>query len=75
MDLSDLGQLPIPIAALAIVAVFAYIILDRLFKIVDATLKMFDSHKEALDQMASNMQANTEATKEMAHLVKSLNSK
>lgn len=66
MDFSQLKDLPIPIASLAVLALFAWVVIDRLSKIIDATLKMFESHKEALTQVKDSMAANTQATLEQA---------
>lgn len=62
MDLSQLKDLPIPIASLGVLAIFAWVVIDRLSKIIDATLRMFESHKEALTKVTDSMAANTQAT-------------
>jgi len=86
MEITEAGQflkeIGSPLASLVILAVFAYIAMERMSKIIASLLEMFDSHKDALEEVKSSMSANTDATREqmkatqeLTFLVQNLNSK
>lgn len=79
MDINATGQfikeIGTPLASLVILAVFAWYAMERMQKIIDSILKMFDEHRNALQEVKGSMAANTDATRELTFFVKNLNNK